>query len=156
MEGALFVVMGGFAVKRPSSTVRRQGRGEELPATVNQSVSGEQDTFFRKTKGEDAYEEHVILNYEGFKHYIDLIDKDKMGRHRQEILDKGKASNMAKCFAGLQALWLIAECFSRWQAGLPVTLLEVHVAIQVVCTMIIFFCWWGKPLYVNQHIEITM
>ncbi|RPB07509.1 hypothetical protein P167DRAFT_464562, partial [Morchella conica CCBAS932] len=96
----------------------------------------------------------VRIQGQGFKHYIDLIDKDDMGRHRQAILDKGKASNMAKCLAGLQALWLIVQCFARWQAGLPVTLLEVHVAIQVVCTMIIFFCWWGKPLDVNQHIEI--
>ncbi|KAH8152301.1 uncharacterized protein LAJ45_03728 [Morchella importuna] len=154
MEGAFFVVMGGFVVKRPSTgTVRIQGQGEEPPVTIDQNASGEQDTFFRKREQDEG---HVILTYEGFKHYIDLIDKDDMGRHRQAILDKGKASNMAKCLAGLQALWLIVQCFARWQAGLPVTLLEVHVAIQVVCTMIIFFCWWGKPLDVNQHIEITL
>ncbi|KAI5839080.1 hypothetical protein DFP73DRAFT_484583, partial [Morchella snyderi] len=119
MECAFFVVMGGFVVN-------------------NQISNEDQATSTRRAQ----IEPHVILTSEGFKHYYrNFIDKKDMKRHRKAILDKGKASNMAKCLAGLQALWLIVQCFARWQAGLPVTLLEIHVAIQVVCTMIIFFCW---------------
>ncbi|KAH0605684.1 uncharacterized protein H6S33_004906 [Morchella sextelata] len=140
MEGAFFVVMGGFVVA--SSAVDGQGKDTEQQATSAHMAQNK---------------EYVILTSEGFKHYYrNLIDKDEMRCHRKAILDKGKASNMAKCLAGLQASWLIVQCFARWQAGLPVTLLEVHVAIQVFCTMIIFFCWWSKPLDVNEHIEITL
>ncbi|KAI5843109.1 hypothetical protein DFP73DRAFT_96007 [Morchella snyderi] len=126
-EGAFFVVMGGFVIKSDNT---------------DQSL--------------DRDKEHNILTYEGFERYIDLIDKNEMRGHRKAILDKGKGSNMAKCLAGLQALWLIVQCFARWKAGLPVTLLEIHVSIQVLCTMIIFFCWWSKPLDVKEHLEITL
>jgi len=34
--------------------------------------------------------------------------------------------------------------------------LEIHVLIQVVCTMIIYICWWEKPLDVNNPIKIAL
>jgi len=34
--------------------------------------------------------------------------------------------------------------------------LEIHVLIQVACTLIIYACWWNKPLDVNEPITINI
>jgi hypothetical protein len=34
--------------------------------------------------------------------------------------------------------------------------LEIHVLIQVACTLIIYACWWNKPLDVNEPITIDI
>lgn len=35
-------------------------------------------------------------------------------------------------------------------------MLEIHVLIQVGCTVIIFLCWWNKPLDVNEPIRLPL
>lgn len=72
------------------------------------------------------------------------------------IAGKSKSRYLAKSLAAAQALWLAVQCFARLAVGLPLTLLEVHVAIQAVCTIVIHFFWWSKPLDVEEPIEITL
>lgn len=54
------------------------------------------------------------------------------------------------------ALWLIVQSTARFISNMPITLLEIHVLIQVVCTSFIYWWWWYKPLDVNEPVEITL
>lgn len=74
----------------------------------------------------------------------------------RSMLDKEKSSVFAKVLAGTQALWLCAQCATRWAQGLPITLLEVHIIIQVLATLVIYGFWWQKPLDVNEPIKIEL
>lgn len=86
--------------------------------------------------------------HEGFIHR-DTFD-------RASIADKGKSSAIAKLVAGCQALWFTVQCVSRWSVGMPVTLLEIHVGIQVLDTAVLYAFWWSKPLDVNTPIKIVL
>lgn len=98
----------------------------------------------------------AILTPSGFRKYLDdgLIHEKTFDRAM--IDDKCKANVLSKFLAGGQALWLVAECAVRWKSGLPLTLLEIHVLIQVVRTALIYGFWWEKPLDVNEPIVIKL
>lgn len=83
-----------------------------------------------------------------------LIHEDSFDNN--SIIDKGKASTLAKVLASIQALYLVVECASRWYWALPLTLLEVHVLIQVMRTALIYGFWWSKPLDVNEPIRMHL
>lgn len=53
-------------------------------------------------------------------------------------------------------LWFMLQCVSRWVVGLPVSLLEIHVGIQVLCTGLLYGFWWSKPLSVDFPIKIVL
>ena len=72
------------------------------------------------------------------------------------IDDKGKSSNIAKTIAVVQVLWMMVQIIGRKAAGLPITLLEVHVAIQIPYSVVAYLCWWSKPLDVAQPIQIPL
>lgn len=98
----------------------------------------------------------ATLTHAGFLKYLEEGYIDQTTFDRRSIIDKGKTSNIAKLLASVQAIWLLAQCLSRWISDLKLTLLEVHVAIQVLGTMIIYACWWSKPLDVNDPIHIIL
>lgn len=128
MDGAFFVVMGGFFVR----TVEQPG---EL----------------------DKRELHTaILTPTGFLRYLESGNILPTSFDKSAISDKGKASNIAKLLACSQALWLIVQSLARFISNMPITLLEIHVLIQVVCTSFIYWWWWYKPLDVEEPVEITL
>lgn len=127
IDVAFFVVMGGFVVDIPG-----------IPL-----VEGAPPTFTTLTpRGFLKYMNEGYIHHETF--------------NRRSIADKGKTSNIAKLLASFQTLWLLAQCLSRWINNLPLTLLEIHVSIQVLCTIIITALWWSKPLNVNEPIKIRL
>jgi hypothetical protein len=67
-----------------------------------------------------------------------------------EIKDKNKADGLAKLLVCIQAGWMIIQVISRTAAGLPTTLLEVHVVAHVVCALIMYMLWWHKPRQVTS------
>lgn len=150
MQVAFFVVMGGFVVDE-----------EELDEEELHPLSNpDKPTRRQKTK---IFPELIpvnrcraILTPSGFRKYLDdgLIH-DKTFDVAM-IDDKCKANMLAKVLAGAQALWLVAECAARWNANLTLTLLEIHVLIQVVRTALIYGFWWEKPLDVNEPIVIKL
>lgn len=83
-----------------------------------------------------------------------LIDHKSFSK--ADIVDKGKASAIAKSLAGIQALWLVVQSISRVGVGLPLSLLEIHVLIHVGRTALIYGFWWYKPLDVNEPIRIYL
>lgn len=66
------------------------------------------------------------------------------------IQEKSKADNVAKTLAILQAGWLVFQCIARAAIHLPLTLLEINTLAHVVCTFIIYFLWWSKPLDIED------
>ena len=49
----------------------------------------------------------------------------------EEIWDKSKANNLAKCLVLIQAAWMFAQVVGRLAAALPVTLLEINTIAHV-------------------------
>ncbi|KAF8534665.1 hypothetical protein BDD12DRAFT_755635, partial [Trichophaea hybrida] len=71
----------------------------------------------------------------------------KAGAIRSRILknattaDKGNSSNIAKLLVCVQIGWLMIGTATRKAVGLPITLLEIHVVIQVVFAMVMYGFW---------------
>jgi hypothetical protein len=139
---AFFVLMGGFRVEN------------------NRPEDYKEKTKIRSPKklamgGQDVYD-RPILTAHGFVEYIKANYITPETFNQADVLDKGKGSNIAKIFAGLQALWLILQSLARWADNLPLTLLEIHVLIQIVCTSVIYFYWFRKPLDVGVPTTIHL
>jgi len=73
---------------------------------------------------------------------------------KELIEDKGKADSVSKAIVSCQALWMLMQCAARWHKHLPVTLTEIHVAIQILYAGAMYACWWYKPMDVEQPIAI--
>lgn len=131
LGGAFFVVMGGFVVDL------------EDPAT---SI----------TPGNQSNIQWTTLTSNGFLKYLHEGYIHDQTFDKASIVDKGKSSVVAKAVASAQAIWFIAQCVTRWSVGLPLTLLEIHVGIQVFCTAVLYMCWWSKPLDVDTPINIVL
>ncbi|KAI1470253.1 uncharacterized protein F4812DRAFT_456258 [Daldinia caldariorum] len=65
---------------------------------------------------------------------------------RQSIDDKSKADAIKKVLVVLQVSWMTAQCIARKAYGLPLMLLEIHTMVHVVCAVILYVCWFKKPL----------
>ena len=146
MDGAFLVVMGGFVFDTRAtwdvSTLESTGSEATLTPALR-------DVSAMKSTGCEA-----TLTPAGFLKYFreGRINEDTFDK--AAILDKSKANNIAKLVSGSQALWLSIACFARWNASLPLSLLEIHVLIQVACTFFVFCLWWSKPLDVQEPLTI--
>ncbi|RPB06945.1 hypothetical protein P167DRAFT_477651, partial [Morchella conica CCBAS932] len=74
--------------------------------------------------------------------------------HYREVQDKGKAEVLGKTLVCLQALWMLVQCIVRKASGLPVTLLEIHVAMHVICAIGMYIFWFNKPQDVGEPLPI--
>ena len=61
------------------------------------------------------------------------------------INDKSKADLLAKGLIICQVSWLVVQSIARAYAQLPLSLLEVHTMVHVVCAVIMYLLWWWKP-----------
>ena len=66
------------------------------------------------------------------------------------IRDKSKADLLAKGLACLQILWVVGQAIERKIAGYPITLLEIHTLVHVVCAVCMYILWLYKPLNVRD------
>lgn len=129
-ERCFFVVMGGITVDIENTVV--------IDGVITESVKTcviKPDEFIEYWRGRH------IGN--------DIFEKQTMD-------DKGNSSYIAKLLVCVQVSWLIIECVARKVAGLPITLLEIHVVIQVVFTVVMFGFWWNKPLDVKEPIRLPI
>ena len=124
VEGAYFVLMGGFIAPRVGS--------ENYTTTLTA----------------EGFRWAIKKNKEGFR----LLDRTAF--RKQDIIDKGKANNIAKLVVCVQAGWMLVQALGRVAAGLTVTLLELHVSIQVLIAVVLYTLWWSKPLDVDQPVEL--
>jgi hypothetical protein len=72
----------------------------------------------------------------------------------EEISEKSKADIIAKLFVLSQITWFGLEVIGRLASALPVTPIEIHTAIHVACTIIIYLIWMNKPYDVRGSILV--
>lgn len=137
MQGAFFVLMGGFTVW-------------EFEMDADESLGG----VGGGSGGRTYYSS--TLTARGFKRYVESGQITQDAFDKRNIIDKGKASNLAKMLVFVQTTWFVVQCVARKLSCLPLTLIELHVAIQVACAVISSIFWWYKPLDVDQPIKITV
>lgn len=85
-------------------------------------------------------ESHLTLTPEGVitlakhGHFINIS--------LETVSDRSKANFIAKALVCAQVLWMIIQCIARKINGYPLTLLEIHTMVHVVCALIIYSLWW--------------
>jgi hypothetical protein len=67
------------------------------------------------------------------------------------IADCSKADGFAKMIICFQVTWLFAECVVRKTKGLPLTLLEIHTWVHVVCSLMLYGLWFKVRQALNDH-----
>jgi len=71
------------------------------------------------------------------------------------IKDKSKVDILAKSIACVQILWVCGQAIERKVAGLPVTLLEIHTIVHVMCALVMYALWFQKPLNVQDPTSLN-
>lgn len=73
----------------------------------------------------------------------------------EDISERSKADNIAKMFVLSQITWFALQVIGRLASDLPVTPLELHAAIHVACTIIIYLLWMKKPYGLRGSVVLT-
>ncbi|KAL8871471.1 MAG: hypothetical protein Q9174_002700 [Haloplaca sp. 1 TL-2023] len=63
----------------------------------------------------------------------------------ESIKDKNKSDSLAKILVILQVTWIVASSVGRAVVGLPLSLLEIHTMVHVVCAWMMYMLWFHKP-----------
>ena len=66
------------------------------------------------------------------------------------IADKSKANLLAKALVFLQVLWVADQTIERKITGYPISLLEFHALVHVICALVMYTLWIQKPYDVNE------
>lgn len=74
---------------------------------------------------------------------------------KESIQDKSKADVLAKGLVIVQVLWVVGQTIERKAAGYPITLLEVHTTVHIVCALILYALWFRKPQDVHDPTLIS-
>jgi hypothetical protein len=74
---------------------------------------------------------------------------------RNHIEDKSKVGILAKGLVCIQVLWMAGQAIGRKLAGYPITLLEIHTLVHVVCALVMYGLWVQKPLNVQEPTIIS-
>ncbi|KZP18182.1 hypothetical protein FIBSPDRAFT_745779, partial [Athelia psychrophila] len=73
---------------------------------------------------------------------------------QEELEDKSKGDWVSKGLAMVQTLWFIAQCIARRLQHLSITQIEVVTLSYCVINMVVYACWWYKPLSVDLPIRV--
>lgn len=88
----------------------------------------------------------LTLDEAGLFHLLDNLPGILPDLPESEILDKSKASTLAKSIVCLQALWFCIQCIARMLQGASISLLELNVLGHCLCTFVTYALWWKKPV----------
>jgi len=58
------------------------------------------------------------------------------------IEDRSKANIIQKALVILQVTWMAVQCITRRVYGLPVSLLEIHTMVHVICALTVYAFWF--------------
>ena len=108
MDGAFFVVMGGFVIDRATSISSRKCFWCRLWPKL-------------WVKSPDYT---ATLTPAGFLFYLEKGWIGRQSFEKQDIVDKDKGNRMSKSISGFQAIWLIVNCVSRMVGHLPLSLVR--------------------------------
>ncbi|KAB8253539.1 hypothetical protein BDV32DRAFT_158306 [Aspergillus pseudonomiae] len=163
LTGAFFVVMGGYVVETEGYNHRAHTVQRELPS---QRVSRRPQRSHPITEPFDSSPPLVTtIGPQGFERLLEsgkikrLIRDGTLQKHHfdQSVIDdKGNANTISKLLVGVQISWMVIQAIGRKLSGLPVTLLEAHVLIQILYAIVAYCCWWAKPLDINRPIPLPL
>ncbi|KAJ4245481.1 hypothetical protein NW762_013990 [Fusarium torreyae] len=88
----------------------------------------------------------LIIHLAQRGHWIQVLKPD--------IDDKSKADTVQKTLVVIQVLWMVVQCIARSISDLPLSLLEVHTMVHVTCAVLLYACWFEKPLDIQEAIII--
>ncbi|KAG6860071.1 hypothetical protein C0995_016212 [Termitomyces sp. Mi166 len=74
---------------------------------------------------------------------------------KEEIMDKSKGDILTKCLVLVQVTWFILQVLARAIQHLAISELEIVTLAFALLNLVIYFCWWNKPLDVNYPIQIV-
>lgn len=67
------------------------------------------------------------------------------------IDDRSKANILQKALILIQVSWMALQCIVRKAQGLPITLLEIHTMVHVICALMLYLIW----IHVSGLAEMT-
>ncbi|KAK0712569.1 hypothetical protein B0T26DRAFT_856727 [Lasiosphaeria miniovina] len=114
LKFCFFAVMGGFQVSI-EDIYRSRG-------TVGKWVKPPDMLLSLSTLG--------ILQLARTSHFVTISEA--------EIDDKSKANIIQKFLVVIQVTWMAVQCAFRAAWGLPISLLEIHTLVHVVCTLAMY------------------
>jgi hypothetical protein len=65
----------------------------------------------------------------------------------QAIADRSKANTVQKVLVLSQVSWMFMQCIARAAYGLPITLLELHTMVHVICAFSMYGFWFKVGIY---------
>ena len=107
------------------------------PNYGNFTLSIEENAKEATKNGRLTVSRHGIAHLARHGYYFEISD--------ESIKDKTKADSLAKLLAFAQVLWFVSQVVQRKVAGLPISLLEYHVLVNIACGLIIYSLWFSKP-----------
>ncbi|KAF8326778.1 hypothetical protein F5887DRAFT_1084289 [Amanita rubescens] len=72
----------------------------------------------------------------------------------EEIMDRSKGDEIAKAIALIQAIWFAMQAINRAAQHLPITALEITTLAHVSLNVLIYWCWWNKPLNIRFPVDV--
>jgi hypothetical protein len=72
-----------------------------------------------------------------------------------EVKDKSKGDWLTKALACIQAMWFCVSCLVRVGQGLTMSLLELNTFAHAMCTIVVYFIWWQKPLDIERPLLLN-
>ncbi|KAE8338803.1 hypothetical protein BDV24DRAFT_165936 [Aspergillus arachidicola] len=160
MPGAFFVVMGGYAVDSSNHSGKPWEQRDPLNQTLGEGAAHQksspalQDAELVTTISADGF--ISLLKNQAIPTRIREGRLSKSYFDRYTIQDKGNSNNLAKTIVLMQIMWMVVQLIGRISAGLPVTLLEAHVAIQIPFAVAAYAFWWSKPLDIDVPIFLPL
>lgn len=112
MEVAFFIVMGGFTIDDSTAESDKHMDSKHVKRLKKHGIRPEAkdgNGVIERTRSHYT----ATLTPHGFVHYANAGYFDTCVFHKNEITDKGKASNIAKILSTTQALWLGVQCAAR-------------------------------------------
>ncbi|KAH7459869.1 hypothetical protein FOMA001_g19865 [Fusarium oxysporum f. sp. matthiolae] len=61
---------------------------------------------------------------------------------KKDVDDKSKADVIQKTLVVIQVLWMVMQCIARRMSDLPLSLLEIHTMVHVICATLLYACWF--------------
>jgi hypothetical protein len=104
---------------------------------------------WRQNEEDDAKDVHLAAGSIAFLFAQNWLSAENF-ISKEDIQDKGKADNLVKTVALLQASWLVLQCIARAVQHLPITTLEISALAYVPCALFVSYLWWPKPYDVAE------
>ena len=106
--------------------------------------------FLSKPDAEDAWPHRMLESSETGKSLqltpAGILDLASAGHWiyipSSRIDDKSKGDWIQKSLVLLQVSWMATTCIARKLANLPISLLELHTMVHVVCAITMYLFWF--------------